>query len=83
MDKVLVKLYLPIIEAEYDVWIPVSKTIRDVIVLLSKGVNELKNGYYQPEEMPMLYNRETGKPYELDVSVQEANIKNGSELVMI
>lgn len=83
MDKVLVKLYVPIVDESYEVWIPLNKKISDVIIMLSKGVNELKNGFYQPDEMPVLYNRTTGKQYEMDVIVEDSDIKNGTELVMV
>ena len=83
MDKVLVRLYVPIIEEAYEVWIPSSKKISDIIILLSKGINEIKGGFYQPEEMPILYNRDTGKMYDFEMCVQDTNIKNGTEIVMV
>jgi hypothetical protein len=42
MNKVLIKLYVPMIEAQYDVWIPVNKKIYKVIRLLTKAVCELQ-----------------------------------------
>jgi hypothetical protein len=83
MNKVLVKLYVPIIDGQYDIWLPLNKKIYNIIVLLSKAVNELEEGYYQPEEMPILYNRLTGMPYDINLKVQEADIRNGTEIVLI
>ena len=40
MDNVLVKLYVPMIEEIYDVWIPSHKRIYNVILLLVKAINE-------------------------------------------
>ena len=34
MNKVLVKLYVPLLEVEYDIWLPLNKRIADVIILL-------------------------------------------------
>ena len=38
MNKILVKLYVPMIEEQYDVWIPLNKRIYNVINLLIKAV---------------------------------------------
>lgn len=83
MNKVLVKLYVPIIEEQYDVWIPINKKVYIVINLLAKTVNELSGGYYKPHSMPMLYDRTTGEPYDINLNVKENKIKNGTELILI
>ena len=83
MNKVLIKLYVPAIEAEYDVWLPINKKIYKVINLLVKSVNELSGGYYKPKQKAMLYDRSTARMYNINLNVKENNIKNGSELVLI
>ena len=83
MNKILVKLYVPTIGEEYDIWIPLNKRIYNVIKLLIKAVNEFSGGYYKPSSMPLLYDRLTAKPYELDKSIIETNIRNGSGLILI
>ena len=83
MNKVLVRVFFPAIDCEYDIWIPLNKSIYNIIILLAKGINELKNGVYQPEEIPILYNKQTGDYYDLDVAVQDTDIKNGTELILI
>lgn len=83
MNKVLVTIYVPIIEKQYDVWLPLNKKIYNVIILLSKAVNELEEGYYQPENMPVLYNKLTGIPYNINLKVFETDIRNGSEIILI
>lgn len=83
MNKVLVRLYVPMIEAQYDVWIPINKKIHKVIKLLAKAVYEFSGGYYNPTTMPMLYDKITAEMFDVNMSVREANIRNGSELVLI
>lgn len=83
MNKVLVKVFFPKIDKSYDVWIPVNKRIYTIIALISKGVNELNNGIFQPEEIPILYNKLTGEYYNLNILVKDTNIKNGTELILI
>lgn len=83
MDKIIVKLYVPTIEKEFDVWIPVQKRIYNVIYLLAKAVNELTNGNYNPSQMPNLYDKLTAKPYNINLSIKESTIRNGSEIILI
>ncbi len=83
MNKVLIKLYVPIIEKEYDMWLPINKKIYNIVRLLEKSVNELCGGYYTPKQMPMLYDKNSAKPYDMNLNVKENNIKNGTEIIMI
>ena len=45
MNKVLVRLCVPMIDEEYDIWIPVNKKIDTIITLLVKAVKEFTKGY--------------------------------------
>lgn len=83
MNKVLVKLFVPIIEKEYDVWLPINKKVYKIIKLLEKSVNELCGGYYTPSKTPMLYEKSSGRQYNINLNVKENNIKNGTEIILI
>ena len=83
MNKVLIKLYVPTIEKEYEVWIPINKKVYNIIELLTKTINELCGGYYKPATMPMLYDKITAKQYDINLNVKENNIKNGTEIIII
>ena len=61
MNKVLVNIFFPRIGKYYDIWIPLNKKLYKVITLLIKGVNELNDGIYTMDEIPILYNKETGE----------------------
>ena len=82
-DEVLVKLYVPTLDEQYDIWIPVNKKISTIITLLVKSINEFSKGYYIPNKMPYLYDKETAKVYNINSKVIETNIRDGSELIMI
>ena len=83
MHKVLVKLYVPIIEKEYEIWLPLNKKVYKVTNMIVKSVNELCGGYYTPSQMPMLYNKVSAKPYDVNLNVKENDIKNGTEIILI
>ena len=83
MDRVLVNLNVPTIERKYNLWIESDKTIYDTIKLMVKGINELNEGYYTPQKMPLLYNKDTGTMYDINLTIKEANIKNGTEIILM
>ena len=83
MNKVLVKLYVPIIEEQYDILVPVNRRIYNVIKLLTKGINELSSGYYTPSQKPKLYDKITAIAYDENISIRESNIRNGTELILL
>ena len=83
MNKILVKLYIPTIGEEYDLWIPLNRRIYNVIRLIVKAVKELTDGQYAPKKFPILYDKLTAMPYDINLSIGESTIRNGSELVLI
>ena len=83
MNKVLVKLYVPILEEIYDVWIPSQQKIYNVICLLVKAINELNDETYSLVDMPMLYDKFTAEPFDLDLTIKDSTIRSGTELILI
>ncbi len=83
MNKIIIKLFVPKIDREYDVFIPTNKRISSVIALLVKAINELSNGSFSPSQMPMLYNKITAQSYDINITIKESDIRNGSELILI
>lgn len=83
MNKVLVKLYVPTIGKEYDVWIPLNRRIYNVIKLLVKAIKEFTNGEYNPSKLPVLYNKKIAQPYDINLTIGESTIRNGTEIILI
>lgn len=83
MNKVLVKLYVPTMDEQYDVWLPINKKVYHIIVLLVKAINEFSGGFYKPKKMPMLYDKSTAMQYNIHLTVKKNNIRNGTEIILI
>lgn len=83
MNEVLVKLYVPTIDQQYDIWLPINKKIDTIITLLVKAVNEFTKGYYNPGKMPYLYDKVTTNAFDINLRVIDTEIRNGTELIMI
>ena len=64
-NKVLVELILPELEKKYDVYLPISKKIGNVIILINKAISELNENHIRTNNS--LYNRETGEKYNIDL----------------
>ena len=79
--KVLIKLYVPEIEENYEMYIPVNKYVGELALLLCKIVNDLSK-VYPIKNNACLCNRHTGIIYEKNISVRDTNIRNGTELIL-
>ena len=83
MDKILVKVYIPMLGENYDVWIKYKKKIYEVIGLLVNAVNDLNNQKYNPVRIPILYDKQTGEEYDINASLKDTKIRNGTEMILI
>lgn len=83
MNKVLVKLYVPLLEEQYDVLIPINEKVHKVIKLLVKAVNDFSGGYFNNNSLPMLYDKITAQMYNINLTIKENNIENGAEIILI
>ncbi|MBQ3468729.1 MAG: hypothetical protein IJH18_01550 [Bacilli bacterium] len=82
-NKVLVKLFVPYIESHYEVFLPVGKRIGDLVILLSKSLVEISNGYYDITNNERLYNRISGNAYDESQILKNTDIRNGTELIIM
>lgn len=81
--KVLIKLYAPEIEQSYDVYIPVNKSVGQVLKLLNKIVNSESLDAYPIKTSLRLINKHTFRVYNQTEIIRQTDIKNGTELVII
>ncbi len=83
MEKILIELYVPILEASYDVFIPPQPMMADVLQLMSKAIAELSEGRFVPTESTTICDRATGAILDVSKTALELNIQNGSKLMLI
>lgn len=82
MNKILITLVVPMIDKEYDLFIPISKKIYVVKKLLIEAVNELSEGHYPIKDKCTLLST-TGIPFEDKKTIKESQIKNGDRIILI
>ena len=81
-NKILIQLYIPLIEEEYDVFIPINKRVGTIKQLLEKSISEQSNGYIITEDTN-LYSKDTGIVYDAQLLVKDTDLKNGSRVVLL
>ena len=81
-NKILLTVGVPMIDAEYDIFIPVSKNIKIATDLIVKTVHELSNGYFPLRNDCILIDSK-GEVLSKRKTVKECNLKNGDKIVMI
>lgn len=83
MNKVFIKLYVPLIEQKFEIFIPINKEMCDIIKLLVKAINELADCTYDYNKETGLYNKDTGEKYSPSTKVIDTDIKNGTQLILV
>ena len=83
MDKVLVEVYVPVLNRSYDMFIPLRLRISEVLTLLKKAIVDLSDGTFVADDNTVICRREDGKILDINLSVYELNIQNGSKLMLI
>lgn len=81
-NKVNVELIVPSIGKKYNIFIPVNKTIGEVIIILNKTINEM-TGCFPINNKLSILNVMESIIYEYDTEIINSGIKNGSILALI
>lgn len=81
-NKILITVKVPMIEKEYDIYIPVSKNIKIVSELLVNTINELSEGHFPRKENVSLLMSD-GTVLKNTNIVKECGIKNGDIIVLL
>lgn len=82
-NKILIELSIPLIEKTYDLYIPINKKIGTVKKLIEEGLIELTDNDYIVKEDSNFYSMETGDVYDVNKTVRETDLKNGSRIILI
>ena len=82
MNKFLVKVYVPLLDSNYDVWIPNSKRVKDIVYYISAMLKNLTDGEFEIKNYDLI-NRFNGNIYDYDLIINETDIKNSTELIIM
>ena len=82
-NKILIELEIPLIETKYDMFIPINKKIGTIKALIENSLMELTDNAYSPRQDTNFYSKETGDIYDVNRTVRETDLKNGSRIILI
>ena len=83
MDKVLVEVYVPVLDRSFDIFIPLRSPMFEVLELIKKAVKEMSDGRFIANENTAICHRDNGTIININLSVYELEIRNGSKLMLI
>jgi len=83
MDNILVEIFLPAANASYDVYIPLSCKMSEVLELTAKTLSDLSDNKYKAASDAVFCDRKSGAILDINIYVSEAGLQNGSRLMLI
>lgn len=83
MSKILVEVYVPVIDQTFDVHIPVTCKVHEVETMLAGAFQDLSDGYFVPSPDTVLCDRLSGEELDINQSVLELGLQNGARLMLI
>lgn len=82
-NKILIEVEIPLIEKKYDIFIPINKKVGTIKTLLEQALVELTDKAYKQNEEANFYSKETGDLYDVNRTVRDTDLKNGSRIILI
>ena len=82
-NKILIELEIPLIEKRYDLFIPINKKVGTVKNLIENALVELTDSAYVPKDDSNFYSNETGEIFDVNKTVRDTNLRNGSRIILI
>jgi len=82
-NKILIKLYVPTLDFEYEIFIPTNEIIKKVVDLIVKSVDELCDDALPDDTPYYLFDPETSQIYANASVVRDTNIINDKKIILI
>ncbi|MBR0467079.1 MAG: methyltransferase [Clostridia bacterium] len=83
MNKILVEVYVPALLKSFEMYIPLKSKMYVVIKLIEAAIVELSNGSYVNNPKVMICEKNTGTIYNINLTVEQLGLKNGSQLMLV
>lgn len=82
-NKVLIKIYVPTIDEEYELYIPINESVKKVMELIINSVYELSDSSLDKNVDHYLMDPNTSSIYNYSQIIRETNIRNSKKVVLI
>ena len=81
-NKILVIVYVPLIEKNFNIYIPIVKKVGTVKNLIIKIVEESSENAFVDDGCKNLYDKKTGDIIDDNLFVKYSGLKNGTKLIL-
>lgn len=82
-NKVLIKLIVPEIDEEFDIFIPVNEIIWKIKKMLVKCVNDIEGVSFDLNKDYILMKKDYNRIYNNNETVIDTDIRNASEILLV
>jgi len=83
MRKILVEVYVPAAGQKHDFFLPCHLMLHEVLEMVSKAAAELSGGLFKSDADTVLCSRADGTVLNINSSVTELRLRNGSQLMLV
>ncbi len=82
MNKILVTIYVISIDEEFDLFLPISKSLSEILESIQDSLVELSNHNYVKKSSVLLYNTD-GLLINQNNVIKYSGLKNGARILMV
>ncbi|MBQ4584263.1 MAG: hypothetical protein IJA94_05205 [Bacilli bacterium] len=83
MNKLLVKISYPRINQEYEMFIPINKTVAKILMLVQKAISELNVDFIPIRKDAVLVKKSTGEVLPMTEIIKNTSIEQGDSLILL
>lgn len=83
MNKLLVKVSYPMIDQEFELFIPINKTVARILTLVQKAIIEINVDAIPTRKDVALYIKDSGEKLPMTEIIKNTNVKQGDTLVIL
>jgi archaellum biogenesis ATPase FlaH len=83
MNKILINIYIPYLDKNYDIFLPINVETKYAMDLIQDQLKEISNGYYCKKENIILIDSLTTKVINLNNIVKFSGLRNGSRVILL
>lgn len=81
-NKILIRLVVPKLMEEYEIFIPVNERISKIKELVINSLKDLSDNNFDSSEKYNLIDPETGQAYENNKIVRDLGIQNSKRIIL-
>ena len=83
MSKILVRVYVPSLAKEFEIFIYEQQKMYEAIPLISKAIEKYSDEEYRVSGKEILCTQKEGNVIDINFSASELGIHNGTSLILI